>query len=64
MLLQKQDCEGDEFIKRNFFKPTFKFNQDILDLVIDYSELSQPVHPEALDDRPNTNLQHLGGESL
>lgn len=47
LLLQTdQDCEGDEFFKSNFFQPTFKFNQRILNLLTRYSELSLPVDPE------------------
>ena len=44
-----QTCEGDEFIKRDFnSKPTFRFNPGILDLVVSYSELSQPVDRDAM----------------
>ena len=46
LLLQNQACEGDEFIKKNYFQPTFRFSQRILNLVIKYSQFTLPVDPE------------------
>ena len=37
LLMQTQACEGDEFIKQDYYKPTFKFNSRILNLCVQYS---------------------------
>ena len=62
LLLQStQKCEGDEFIKRDFFEPTFKFNQRILNLVVRYAELSHPVDPNAQLYNDNNSFINTGG---
>jgi len=43
LLLQVQSCEGDEFIKKNFYQPTFKFSERILSFVLLYSRLNLPI---------------------
>lgn len=36
-------CEGDEYIKKNFYVPRFDFSPQIKELIIDYSQLSLPI---------------------
>lgn len=43
IMIQNQTCEGDEFIKKDFFQPTFKFSNKLLNLVIKYSQFNLPV---------------------
>jgi len=37
LLLADQNCEGDEFIKCNFYHPTYKFSETLLSQVVSYS---------------------------
>ena len=37
-----QNCEGDEFIKFSFYKPTYKFSDRLLYQIVEYSRSEPP----------------------
>lgn len=42
MLLMDQSCEGDEFVKYSYFKPTYKFSDRLIYQIVEYSRSRPP----------------------
>ena len=42
LLNTDQSCEGDEFVKKNFYKPTYKFSERLLQQICEYSRSEPP----------------------
>eukprot|EP00347_Sterkiella_histriomuscorum_P009991 403339101 len=53
-----ESCEGDEFIKKDFYKDRYEFQAKIVELMLQYSQLTLPITDISL---VNKDLQKLTG---